>query len=130
MNYWIFKVFESQRGVDVIGEWLNILPLEAKVQIKRRFAYLATLKKEDWRRPLAAKLKGEKYDPIWEIIIKWNKIQYRPLGCFGPEEDNFTLLIGAIERSTGIFEPRNAPETAKARCNLIHKDRRFLGEYS
>lgn len=130
MNYWIFKVFKSQRGVDVIGEWLNSLPLEAKVQIKRRFAYLATLKKEDWRRPLAAKLKGKKYDPIYEIRVAWDKILYRPLGCFGPDENNFTLLIGAIEKSDGIFQPRNAPETAKVRCNLIHEDRRFLGEYS
>jgi hypothetical protein len=127
MNYWKLKVFNSGRGSDVIDEWLDSLPIDARARIRTHLAFLVTLK--DWGRPYAHKLKGKNIDPIWEIIIKWNKIQYRPLGCFGPEEDNFTILIGAIERSTGIFEPRNAPITAKKRCTLIHEDRRYMSDY-
>ncbi len=129
MAYWTFKVFISRRGADVIEEWLNSLPTDARARIKTHFAYMMTLK--NWGRPYAAKLRGKKYNLIWEIIIKWNKIQYRPLGCFGPnEEKDFTLLIGAIERSMGIFIPRNAPDTAQERCKLIHNDRSYVGEYN
>jgi hypothetical protein len=127
MNYWKLKVYISQRGSDVIDEWLESLPVDARARIRTHFAFLVTLK--DWRRPYAAKLRGKTYDTIWEIRISWNKIQYRPLGCFGPEADYFTLLIGAIERSTGIFEPRNAPEIAKERCIQINNDRRYICDY-
>jgi hypothetical protein len=131
MSYWKFKFFHNEQRTDLIEEWLAGLCIEARAKIERRFTYLAALEyKVDWRRPFAAKLKGKKYSTLYEIRITWDKIQYRPLGCFGPrEEEEFTLLIGAIERGTGIFEPRRAPDIAIRRCKQIHQDRRYVGEY-
>jgi hypothetical protein len=119
------KVFISDGGVNIIDAWLAGLPIGARAKMDRYFAYLATLK--FWGPPDCKKLKG--YDHIFEIRIKWNKIQYRPLGCYGPEGGDFTLLIGAIEKSTGVFEPRRAPEIAQERCKLIHSNRRYVDEY-
>ena len=126
-NYWTFKVFVSARGRNVIAEWLGSLPIDARYRIRLHFDFMMGLK--DWSRPYAAKLKGKKYDPIWEIRFTWNKFQYRPLGCFGPDDGDFTILIGAIEKSKGVFKPRNAPETAKERCLLIREDRRYVNDY-
>lgn len=132
MNYWTFKFFHNEQRVDLIEAWLVSMPIEARAKIERRFAYLATIKdKAGWKKPFAAKLQGlKKGSSIYEIRIAGDKVLYRPLGCFGPKEDEeFTLLIGAFEKSKGIFEPRRAPDIAIARCKLIHEDRRYIGEY-
>jgi hypothetical protein len=50
------------------------------------------------------------------------------LGCFGPKKDEFTLLIGAIEKG-GKLEPINVIETAEQRRNLIFQDERYSDEY-
>lgn len=131
MNYWTFKFFHNKQRADLIEEWLAGLSTEARAKIEARFTYLATIKdRVDWKRPFAAKLKGKKYSTLYEIRITWDKIQYRPMGCFGPnEEEEFTLLIGAIEKGLGVFEPRRAPDIAIGRCKLIRQDRRYVGEY-
>ena len=42
--------------------------------------------------------KVKKYDPIYEIRISGNKVEYRPLGFYGPDEKDFTLVIGSTKR--------------------------------
>ena len=64
------------------------------------------------------KLRGE--DPIMEVRVKLGKEQYRPLGYLGPKADQFTLLVGAKEKS-GRFDPPDAPTTAKSRVRRIEK---------
>lgn len=129
MNYWIFKHFHNDQKIDLIEVWLRKLPIEDQVKIEARFALLAGFKdKTLWKKPFARKLQGmKKRADIWEIRINSDRILYRPLGCFGPGENEFTVLIDAIEVSTGVFDPRRAPETAVTRCKLIHQDRRYVG---
>jgi len=131
MNYWILKNFHNDQRTNLIEVWLADLPIEDCVKIERRFAYVATIKdKSAWKYPIARKLQGiKKGSNIWEIRINSDRVLYRPLGCFGSKEDEFTLLIGAIERGTGVFEPRRAIDIAVKRCKLIHQDRRYVGEY-
>jgi hypothetical protein len=128
-NYWIFKHFHNEHGVDLIQAWLGGLSPEDLAKVNTRFAYLAAIKdKSAWRRPFAAKLRGmPKGSSIWEIRIDGDGVLYRPLGCFGPKEDEYTVLIDAIERGKGVFEPRRAPDIAVRRCKLIHQDRRYVG---
>jgi hypothetical protein len=130
MNYWIFRHFHNEQGTNLIEAWLAGLPLEDRVKIERRFAYLSAIKdKSAWRPPPARKLKGTKKGiDLYEIRISGNNILYRPIGCFGPKEDEFTVLIGAIEMSKGVFEPRRAVDIATKRFKLIHQDRRYIGE--
>ena len=51
-------------------------------------------------------------------------MQYRPLGCYGPDRNEFTLLIGAKEIGSK-FEPKDAPNKAMERQRLIFQDGRF-----
>ena len=131
MNYWTFKYFHNDQRTNLIEVWLAELPIEDGVKIERTFAYLATIKdKSAWKRPFAAKLQGiKKGGNIWEIRINSDRVLYRPLGCFGSKEDEFTLLIGVTEKSKGVFEPRRATDIAVKNCKLIHQDRRYVGEY-
>jgi len=42
------------------------------------------------------------YPDIFELKLKSGGVQYRPLGCYGPGNRVFTLLIGSIEKGGRI----------------------------
>lgn len=42
------------------------------------------------------------YEHIWELRAGCSGVQYRPLGCYGPGQRAFTLLIGTIEKGGKI----------------------------
>lgn len=124
MDYWTFKVYISENGANEIEGWLADLPPKVRAKIRARFSYLAITR--IWIKNYAEKLKG--YENIIEIKITYLNTQYRPLGCCGPGAREFTLLIPAKEIGSE-FEPKHAPTTAQKRCKLIHRDRRYIGEY-
>ena len=124
-QFWTFYSF-LDRGSCVIHQWMENAGVKKKaiVKIERRFSYLSF--QQTWDPPLAKKLKG--YDDIYEIRIRYESIQFRPLGCFGPSPKAFTLLIGAVEKDHN-FIPRNAPEIAVQRRELIYSNRSLIHEY-
>lgn len=124
-QFWAFYSF-LDRGNCVIHKWMDDIGIKIKAagKIEARFRYLAF--QQSWEPNLAKKLKG--YDDIFEIRIRYESIQFRPLGCFGPGANQFSLLIGAIEKGD-VFVPKNAPEVAKQRRELIYKNRSLIHEY-
>ena len=120
MSFRTFRDYLTERGENVIRAWLDGLPKNAKVKIDRRILYLENVqylqREPQYIKPLTG------YDGIFEIRVILQNIQYRPLGCYGPAQDEFTLLIGAIERGNR-FEPRDAPDLALQRKEIIHNDR-------
>lgn len=100
------------------------MPKGAQAEINARLRYMENLK--IWVRPHSAKLKGSKH--IHEIRIKWQKNQYRPLGFFGPNDNEFTLLIGAVEKDSK-FEPKNAIEISEKRYKHIMEDGKYIDDY-
>ena len=95
---WRFWNFLDTSGESAIREWLwaqgpvvraqiNVLirDLETRVRLERPDVGLL-------RKPPAV---GEH---LIELVIKINRVQYRPIGWYGPERNDVTLLVGAIER--------------------------------
>lgn len=121
---WMFMVIAPQRGgVNEFAKWLNTLPKKASAKIRIRLKYLEAVK--IWKKYLVTKLSGHKN--LYEIRIVCNNIQYRPIGCKGPKEGEFTILVGAIERG-GKFEPKKALVIANNRSKLINK-KGYIIEY-
>jgi hypothetical protein len=132
-NYWTFKVFINEKGIDVIAKWRAGLPPGDRAWIGVRLTYMRKIK--NWDAHLVKKLQGKKYDPIYEIRISGNNVEYRPLGFYGPGEKDFTLVIGARKKSgkrgKPSWEPIDARETAKRRYELIQKDKKkYICEYN
>lgn len=117
-KYWTFKVVVSQRGGDnEFAKWLSSLQnKKASAKIRTRLKYLEVTK--TWKNHLVTKLKG--YTNLYEIRIIHNNVQYRPIGCKGPEEGEFTILVGAIEKGDK-FEPKGVLDIANKRSKLINK---------
>jgi hypothetical protein len=132
-NYWLFKVFINEKGIDVIGKWLADLPPGDRAKVKVRLSYLKKIK--NWGPKLVKKLQGNKFDPICELRISGNNVEYRPLGFYGLGEKDFTLVIGARKKSgkrkKPSWEPTDARETAKKRYELIRTDKnKYIGDYN
>lgn len=107
-----FRDFVTAAGRNVIEDWVAEIPGTAKLRLTTILQYLAGLR--DWRScDWVAPLSGDG-EGLFEIKFTNKNIQYRPLGCWGPEGGQFTLLAGAIERGDR-FEPPNVVDTAQAR---------------
>jgi hypothetical protein len=119
MKCWIFRDYLSHRGSNEIREWIDSLPMNAQVKIDRRISYLEATR--NFEPQYVSALKG--YDGIYELRIACSGVQYRPLGFYGPERGEFTILIGAVEKD-GKLEPRNAAEVAQKRREEVVADRR------
>jgi len=127
MTTWTFKIFlkkNADKTINVIDEWLEEQPPKAQARIRAIINYLKIT--QAWPIQYFKQYRGHPY--IYEIIIKCGNIQYRPLGCFGPGENEFTLLIGAKEKGDRI-EPASAPDTAEERRELILKDRSYIDDF-
>lgn len=93
--------------------------------------YLRKLPKTEWRRPSAAKLtKGKKNDfrDYYEIRFKADNVQQRPIGYFGPGENEFTILIWAHEKGNSIVPGQWRTQADNARSN-IERDASYVREF-
>jgi len=111
---WLFKNFVNNRGDNEIRQWIDSLAKAVRFKIDARVRYLQSVRQLKY--PYVEKWVGE--DDIYEMRVVFSGVQYRPLGCYGPERREFTLLVGAIEKG-GQLEPRDAVKIAKARIKLI-----------
>jgi hypothetical protein len=117
--------FLETDGDNAILAWLNALRLDrggeprAKVKINTRIQYLEA--QENWNWPPYMIVHLADCDGIFELRVVHKNVQYRPLGCYGPGEREFTLLIGACEENDD-FRPREAPRIAEDRRATILRD--------
>lgn len=127
MKEWTIKVFIKENGKDAFEEWMEEIEkrdVDGYERIRAMIRRLSNTKK--WDRPVFAMLTGCK--PIGEIIVKTPNKQYRPLGCFGPGPQTFTILIGASKKQK-VWSPPDAKETAQKRHKLVFKERRYFDDY-
>jgi len=124
-KYWNFKVFISENGDNEINDWLDSLSTQArkaqeyKARIKRIIVHLENQK--DMHSKYFSSYKNHNY--IYRLKFRFHDDLYRVFGCFGPGENDFTLLI-PVRKVAGRLEPKNAVQIAEGRRELINKDRR------
>jgi len=122
---WTIKAYQDEKSVSDFLDWRGQLPAGARARMDNIIDYLEIT--PNWRNiPYIKPLIG--YNGIFEVKFIVSNIQYRPLGCYGPERKTFVFLIGAIEQGDE-FNPKNAPWKAAKRQKRIFNDRRYIGEY-
>jgi len=127
-KHWTFRVF-AEDGVDVINAWLANCPVRA--EFERILAYMQIT--PNWVKPYFKPLKGRAYRDMGEVR-KTGRIQYRIIGCKGPGDGEYSLLIGCTKTTRGaagrtVWNPNNALETALRRKKLVFENRRNTNEY-
>jgi hypothetical protein len=115
----VTKAFVLDDGGNVVSSWYTEHARATKVmaRLDMRMIYLRQLPRENWVRPYYDTLR----DGVGEVRFEINRINYRPLGYFGPNRDEFTFLFFCKKKSQ--FEPRNAIDIAASRRKLIESCR-------
>ena len=105
--------------------WIDSLDVKrARIKIDVRLKDLQ--KVDQLKYPYVEKWVGE--DDLYEVRVVFGGIQYRLLGCYGPERREFSLLVGATMRDDKL-EPRSAVSIAKVRMLLIGDRRRTCDHF-
>jgi hypothetical protein len=93
MPLWTFYDFCDTRGVNLIREWLDALPVKASAKIDARILFMQAI--AIWPEQYVSALVG--WPEIYELRVVSAGNQYRPLGFYGPGRE-FTIVLGAIEK--------------------------------
>lgn len=86
-----------------------------RVELDVLMLYLRQQRREGWTRPRYDILRNA--DGVGALHFKVRRINYRPLGYFGPGRNEFTFLLFATK--TNKYEPRNAIEVARTRRAIV-----------
>lgn len=122
---WVFLEFVAEDGKSPFSKWLSEQPPEAQAAIDTRILTMRGMDRQQWSSKWISPYTGQ--DKLFELRIPHNKVQYRPLGCYGPSRREFTILAGAIEKNWKI--PKQTIQVAMSRMDLIMKHRRWVREY-
>jgi hypothetical protein len=109
---WTFYDLQQERGVNTIRQWLDSLPAKASAKINTRLIYMMAI--PVWPEQYVSSLVG--WPELVELRVGHAGVQYRPIGFYGPERREFTLVLGTIEKGR---IPARVLETADANRKLI-----------
>jgi hypothetical protein len=101
MAAWTIYDYVGADGNNEIRAWIDSLPIAAQVKIDTIIRHLEA--KVIWPPQYVSDRKD--CAEIYELRIVSSGVQYRPLGYFGPQRREFTILLGAVEKG-GELEPR------------------------
>ncbi|MDP2997772.1 MAG: type II toxin-antitoxin system RelE/ParE family toxin, partial [Bryobacterales bacterium] len=96
MGLWSFWDYHTALGENLILRWLNSseVPRGAKVKINARIFALQGF--PIFPEKFFSAYRG--WSGLYELRIVFAGVQYRPFGFYGPQQRQFSLLIGGIEK--------------------------------
>ncbi len=108
------RTYRTTSGRDEVGIWFDGLGKKEKAKVLVWIDHLRQQPREKWGMPHFRKLHRE-CAGLGEFRFTLNRVEHRPVGYFGPDEDaDFTILIPAIEKG-GKFIPASTCEIAQRR---------------
>ena len=119
---WTFYDFLDGRGVNLIRQWLDVLPDKARAKIDTRILFMRAI--PVWPEQYVSAIKG--WPELVELRIVSAGSQYRPLGFYGPQRREFTVVLGAIEKGK---LPRRVLEAADENRKIVLADASRICEH-
>jgi hypothetical protein len=123
MDFLEDRIGNDGQRVNAIRRWIDEQEKPGRVAIDAQIRYLEVTR--EWTYREIKKRKGTK--DIYELVIKANKIQYRPLGFYGPEPGQFTILLGAKEKDWEL--EKGADRKAEGYKEIVLSDRSRIREH-
>lgn len=113
MLLWSFRAYQSSSGRRDVAQWYADLSSANRAAVYRRLWQLRQWPREKWRYPHFRALHGE-CSGLGEVRIKLDRVQWRPIGFFGPRQLEFTFLLIAREKDRK-FIPKDTCSIGQAR---------------
>lgn len=114
------------REGSVIEHWSAHASTRAKAKFQQRLRFLRDRTSQHWHADYAHQLADA--DRIFEIKFEANNVAHRPLCMFGPERNQITVLLFAIEHNNK-WRPPSAIATAITRKIDVELGRAETEEY-
>jgi hypothetical protein len=118
---WTLCSYTKPSGRDVIEDWYLKQSATVRAEFDETIRDLAQRPRSGWARPTFDLLHGKPYKGLGEVRFSADRVEWRPLGFFGPHAAQFTLLIGASKKGK-IWSPHDARETAARRMAYVMND--------
>ncbi len=110
---WLLKAFQNQAGKCDTKEAYQRGSDDLQAAFDVQMEFLCTRPRQEWSRPQAAKLRIKKgFRDYFEVRIFADRAQQRPIGYFGPENNDFTFLLWAVEKGDKLY-----PEAWHSKCD-------------
>lgn len=117
---WQIKCYVSPGGKNEIQETYDSGSDGLRAELEVGLTFLTPRSREEWRRPRVAKLsKCDEFRDFFEIRLFADRVQYRPIGFFGPGQNEFTILIWAIEKGRKLIPEEWCAKANRRRKQLI-----------
>jgi hypothetical protein len=123
MGLWTFYDFRDARGVNVIRHWLDRIPAKSAAKINTRILFMRAI--AVWPEQYVSSLKG--WPHLVELRVGSFGNQYRPIGFYGPERHQFTIVLVTIEKGK---IPKRVLETADENRRIVLADRTRCCEHA
>jgi hypothetical protein len=127
MARWVIKCYGNDRR-NIFEEEYCAWPAAVRADFRSVLNGLRDQPIEGWTRPAGFDRLLGKYRELGKLRFKVRNVQHRPLGFFGPAENEFSLLIWATERD-GAFSPPDVRDTALQRRKAIIEGTKFVYEF-
>jgi hypothetical protein len=103
MNWKIKYYLSNTQHSDVLKKY-NDASVAVQAGFDVQLEYLMVRPRTEWRRPEVAKLNNKvAHKDFFEIRFFADRVQQRPIGFFGPNEDDFTIVLWAIEKGDQLI---------------------------
>ena len=103
---WTFRTYVSRNGVQEVLQWYDAQSPKTQAAFDQQLRTLRQMEPHEWTEPYVKKLRGQ-CTGLVEIGFKADRVQHRPLGCYGPSNLEFTILLCAREIGDR-FDPLDA----------------------
>jgi phage-related protein len=126
---WVFMEYVRGGGRPAITEWYESQTATVRAGFDAERAILGALPSHHWVHPHYKRLsrKAARFG-IGEIRWKADNKAYRVLGFFGPEEGQYSMMIGCFHKQRR-YAPTDAIETAIKRCKEVLNGERVVRRY-
>jgi hypothetical protein len=116
----VLRALSFDDSPHVVDQWYSQFAMDEDVRagLDVLMLYLRTQHREGWIRPRYDTLRDA--NGVGELRFKVKRINYRPLGYFGPGRNEFTFLYFATK--TDKYDPRNAIQFAMDRKDVVVAD--------
>jgi hypothetical protein len=124
---WNFRDYVNSHGENEIHAWLNSLPKRAKARINALIRHLEAVKLFSTN---DAKVLHGSCDGLFELRIFVERVQYRPLCSYGPNNRDITILFGAIEKGDKFVPATACSRALDRKAEIFVKERTCEHDFS
>lgn len=128
MKLWTLKSYTRPDGKTIVAEWYEQQSDTVQAIFLTRLKFLRGRPNNGWDRPDVGQLRHGKCKGLYEIVLKMDGVQHRPLGYYSGKLE-FTIVAFATERDKQ-FNPPNICETAQERIAFIKKHKERVREFT